>query len=82
MNFVLQHELVKNATIFTHGTSEVAFTKFFEILAHVLNKYVPKETKNSTKRPNKCWVDNKVQKECQRKKKLYQDYIHCKTQEN
>ena len=29
MNFVLQHELVKNAKIFTYGTSEVAFTKFF-----------------------------------------------------
>ena len=82
MNFVSQHELVKNAKIFTYGTSEVVFTKFFEILAQVLNKYVPKETKKSTKRPKKCWVDNKVKKECQRKKKLYQEYIHCKTQEN
>ena len=67
-NIVLQHELVKNAKIFTYGTSEVAFTKFFEILAQVLNKYVPKETKKSTKRPKKCWVDNKVEKNvCARK---------------
>ena len=56
MNFVLQHELEKNAKFFTYGTSEVAFTKFFEILAQVLNKYVPKETKKSTKRPKKCWI--------------------------
>ena len=27
-------------------------------------------------------MDNKVKKECQRKKKLYQENIHCKTQEN
>ena len=57
MNFVLQYELVKNAKIFTYGTSEVAFTKFFEILAQVLNKNVPKETKKSTKRPkNVGWI--------------------------
>ena len=49
MNFVLQHELVKNSKILTYGTSEVAFTKFFENLAQVLNKYVPKETKKSAK---------------------------------
>ena len=73
MNFVLQHELVKNAKIFRYGRNEVAFTKFFEILAQVSNKYVPKETKKSTNRPKKCWVDNKVKKECQRKKKLYQE---------
>ena len=27
-------------------------------------------------------MDNKVKIECQRNKKLYQEYIHCKTQEN
>ena len=46
MNFVLQHELVKNAKILTYGTSEVAFTKFFEILAQVLKNLFRKKQKS------------------------------------
>ena len=70
MKFVLQHELVKIAKILTYGTIEVAFTKFFEILAQVLNKFVPKETKKSNKRPKKCWVDNKVKNVSARKSSI------------
>ena len=82
MNFVLQHELVKNAKILTCGTSEVAFTRFLRFHAQFLHKYVLKETKKSTKRPKKFWMDNKVKKERQRKKNLYQEYSHCKTEES